>query len=185
MVEIINWLNTHWGKPLTAGSITILLVILLDKLLKDWIIHSIKKLFHLDDHEQVRIYTQNQRRIEKKVDMLLHERGLIWSGVDETSASTQMNLSWYYLLLWAIRTYAKNAKKLWRVIMGKINKGILVPLISAIALFVKQVFNVEVSDEQIDMVANVVLFAIMVAGIFVHPRKKTDQVDPFLQEGGE
>ncbi|GIQ62505.1 hypothetical protein PACILC2_10730 [Paenibacillus cisolokensis] len=59
--------------------------------------------------------------------------------------------------------------------MERINKTILVPLLAAIATFIKQVFGVEIPDEHIDMIANVILFILMVIGIFIAPKKKEQE----------
>ncbi|PZD95247.1 hypothetical protein DNH61_11855 [Paenibacillus sambharensis] len=55
--------------------------------------------------------------------------------------------------------------------MERINKGILLPLLAAIATFLKQAFGIEVPDEWLDATANLVLFAIMLLGIFMSPKK--------------
>ena len=56
----------------------------------------------------------------------------------------------------------------------QINKIILLPLLTAIATFIKQGFGYEIADEHIDMAANIILFGVTVAGIFIHPKKKTE-----------
>ncbi|MDQ0062396.1 hypothetical protein J2T14_004596 [Paenibacillus harenae] len=58
--------------------------------------------------------------------------------------------------------------------MSNINKGILIPLLSAIALFVKEAFGYEISTELIDMSANIILYLIMAAGLFMNFKKKKD-----------
>jgi len=55
--------------------------------------------------------------------------------------------------------------------MSNINKGILLPLLSAIALFVKSVWGYEIGDEQINMYADLILYVIMFIGIFIKPKK--------------
>jgi hypothetical protein len=53
-----------------------------------------------------------------------------------------------------------------------INKAILLPLLSAVALFVKEAFGYEIADEWVNAAADIVLYLIMLAGIFTHPKKE-------------
>lgn len=53
----------------------------------------------------------------------------------------------------------------------KLNKNILIPLLSAIALFVKEAFGYTIPDEWIDMAANIVLYGVMFVGLFITPKK--------------
>lgn len=55
--------------------------------------------------------------------------------------------------------------------MRSINKAILVPLLAAIATFIKQAFGYEVPDEWINTGADIVLFLLMVVGLFISPKK--------------
>lgn len=70
--------------------------------------------------------------------------------------------------------------------MKKINKVILFPLLSAIALFIKQVWGVEVPVEAVDFATNGVLYAIFFLGLFINPKKKgatkNEFVDPDATE---
>lgn len=65
--------------------------------------------------------------------------------------------------------------------MRNINKAVLLPLLSAIALFVKSVWGYEIGDEQINMYADLILYVIMFIGIFIKPKKegkpKDEQLD--------
>lgn len=56
--------------------------------------------------------------------------------------------------------------------MKNVNKAILIPLLSAIALFVKQVWGYEILDEQISMYADIILYLIMFTGLFMKPKKE-------------
>lgn len=56
--------------------------------------------------------------------------------------------------------------------MSNINKGVLVPLLAAIALFVKKVWGFPIEDEYIDLAAEVIMYIIMIVGIFMNPKKK-------------
>jgi len=53
----------------------------------------------------------------------------------------------------------------------QINKAILLPLLTAIATFVKQGFGYEIPNEYLDYAANLILLGVTVAGIFIHPKK--------------
>ena len=61
--------------------------------------------------------------------------------------------------------------------MGSINKKILLPLLSAIALFVKQAFGYEIPGEWLNVAADVILYIIMLIGIFIKP-KTEKEVEP-------
>lgn len=57
-----------------------------------------------------------------------------------------------------------------------VNKAILVPFLSAIALFVKQVSGYEIPDEWIDAGANFVLLLVMFIGLFIKPKKDNSEL---------
>ena len=59
--------------------------------------------------------------------------------------------------------------------LKNINKAILVPFFSAIALFIKQTFGYEIPEEWIDGIANFVLFLVMAAGLFIRPKKDSTE----------
>ena len=182
MHELIFWLTEHWGKKITAGSIAMLLLILFDKFVKDLIINHIKRMFHLEDG--IERYAARQIRIEQKVDMLLQKEGLIWNGnaeIDTNGVPSYKTLLRSYLVR---KVAVQTAKKYMRWLnMKKINKALLLPLLSAIALFVKEAFGYNISDELVNTAADIILYLIMFAGLFIHPKKKDKDV--FLQETGE
>ncbi len=74
-----------------------------------------------------------------------------------------------------INTYAHHVIKFirsrWRK-MSNINKALLVPLLSAIALFVKQAFGYEIPNDYVNIGADVILAIITVIGMFMNPKKK-------------
>lgn len=55
----------------------------------------------------------------------------------------------------------------------QINKLILVPLLAAIASFIKASTGYEIGDQQVDMAADGILWVIMVVGIWMNRHKKT------------
>lgn len=55
--------------------------------------------------------------------------------------------------------------------MGTINIAIILPIISGISLLAKMAFGVEIGTEDQDTIANMVLAAIALYGIFKNPKK--------------
>lgn len=54
----------------------------------------------------------------------------------------------------------------------KLNKAILIPLLTAIIEFVKQSTGYEIPfGDNVDAASDVILWAITAAGIFIHPKK--------------
>lgn len=58
--------------------------------------------------------------------------------------------------------------------LKNINKVILVPFLSAIALFIKQVTGYEFPDEMIEGTANFIGFIVMFIGLFIRPKKDSN-----------
>jgi len=75
--------------------------------------------------------------------------------------------------------------------LKNINKVILLPFLSAIALFVKQAFGYEIPDEWVDGAANLILFIVMAIGLFLKPKKGVKNIDtkfeaiPYTAENNE
>lgn len=61
--------------------------------------------------------------------------------------------------------------------MTKINKALIVPVLALIALIIKQVYNINVSETYINEGADVVLGIISAIGFFMHPKSKVAQVE--------
>lgn len=55
--------------------------------------------------------------------------------------------------------------------LRNINKAILLPLLAALATFIKQAFGYEISDELLNTIADLSLFLIMIIGLFITPKK--------------
>lgn len=68
--------------------------------------------------------------------------------------------------------------------LRNINKAILLPLLAAIATFLKQAFGVEVPDETLNMIADVSLFIVMIIGLFVKPTK-SDKHEYVVGDSGD
>lgn len=60
----------------------------------------------------------------------------------------------------------------------KINKAILVPLVSAITGFIKESTGYEVPNEYVDLGINLMLYLIIpIVGTMMHPRKKGSDIE--------
>lgn len=53
--------------------------------------------------------------------------------------------------------------------MGKFNKKLLLPILTVIALLVKQVFKIDIPDAAIDIFADVIMYLVALVGLFMHP----------------
>lgn len=122
---------------------------------------------------EVTDYINNQRRIMANQERIMTHLGVELCGTTETYnevAPTSLKKS----LASSLATCRQHKKR--RVVrMGwlkNINKAILVPFFSAIALFIKQTFGYEISDEMIEGVLNFVLLLVTFIGLFIKPKKE-------------
>jgi len=53
--------------------------------------------------------------------------------------------------------------------MSKFNKKLLLPILTVIALLVKQVFKIDIPDAAIDIFADIIMYIVALAGLFMHP----------------
>lgn len=116
-------------------------------------------------------------RIERKLDAIAAHTGVSdWkSGASTTLISGPTNSKPSLTLLQAA-TYQVN--QLRRKEPMKINKVILIPLLTAVVDFVKQSTGYEVpGGDNIDALVDAAFRIIEFAGIFIHPRKKEDDID--------
>lgn len=58
------------------------------------------------------------------------------------------------------------------IIMNQINKAIILPILAMVSLALKSIWHVELSDKDMDTIANGILSLVALAGIFMHPKKK-------------
>lgn len=182
MQDLFHWIITAIEHFVNNGFSFPVVIIVLLGLLK---IRSVQKAIL----ERLPFYHEKKSRIEQKIDLLLEKEGLIWTAPTLPQSSEVIVKRRRTLSLWhsAALSLVRSAKQFihWRLkTMSKINKAILIPFLSAIAIFVKQVFGYEVSDEQVDMIADVVLFAIMMSGLFMNPKKKEDNDAPNFTDHG-
>jgi hypothetical protein len=176
MFDFIDWLITNRNKPIDYIFLAAV-VFIIDRFGRNLITSQVKRLFHVDDKSQFKQYVQNQQRIESKLNLLLQKEGIIWNAPtlppnSRDIVTIRKRLS---LLRWTALSLVRDAEKYinyWRFKMSNINKKLLIPLLAAIALFVKQVFGYEVPDEWINMGADIILYAIFFIGLFVKPKKE-------------
>ncbi|WP_213527819.1 hypothetical protein [Paenibacillus cisolokensis] len=172
MYDLYEFIKAHWGKPITWTTIVALTFMIIDKAGRRLITHQMKRLFHVRDKSEFRQFTENQARIEAEILAIAEHLGVNLSNVQKSSSTAQTSSKQLSSGFWKGIT---GKKYLRRISMERINKTILVPLLAAIATFIKQVFGVEIPDEHIDMIANVILFILMVIGIFIAPKKKEQE----------
>ena len=53
--------------------------------------------------------------------------------------------------------------------MKKFNKQLLIPILTVIALIVKQIFKIDIPDAAIDIASELIMGIISLAGLFMHP----------------
>lgn len=176
MLELYEFFIENRNKPL--GYILLAaFVFIADRLGRKLITSQVKRLFHIDDKSEFKKYVQNQQRIEEKLQLLLEKEGIIWSAPmsltdSENTVTKHARLSLLHWIISSLVRFAEKFTKLWRCHMSNINKGILIPLLSAIALFIKEAFGYEIEAEYIDMAANIILYVLMAAGLFMNFKKK-------------
>ncbi|WP_307474358.1 hypothetical protein [Paenibacillus harenae] len=178
MFDFIDWFIENRNKPL-GYIILAAFVFLIDRFGRKLITDQVKRLFHVEDKTEFKQYVQNQQRIEEKLELLLQKEGITWHAPTSPldSADTATRRRRLFLPHWVGLSPVRAAIQYinyWRFKMSNINKGILIPLLSAIALFVKEAFGYEISTELIDMSANIILYLIMAAGLFMNFKKKKD-----------
>lgn len=54
--------------------------------------------------------------------------------------------------------------------MKKFNKQLLIPILTLIAMIVKQMFKIDIPDAAIDLAADLVMGTVALAGFFLHPQ---------------
>lgn len=62
--------------------------------------------------------------------------------------------------------------------MKTVNKAILVPVLSAVALLAKFVIGYEIPDVAVDLGADVIMGIISLIGIFMNPKKEAKPIEP-------
>lgn len=176
MFDFINWFIENRNKPL-GYIILAAFVFLIDRFGRKLITSQVKRLFKVSSKHELAAYEERQIRIEDKLDVLMQKEGIVWNVpiLDERQqviVTGSVPFSPTHSTISLLAQLAKKYTKSWRCQMSNINKGILIPLLSAIALFIKEAFGYEVSTEIIDMASNIILYLIMAAGLFMNFKKK-------------
>lgn len=176
MFDLITWIIENRNKPLTLTTLAAFLLLIVDKMGRKLITSQVKRLFKANSKHELAAYEERQIRIEEKLDVLMRKEGISWNAPMlppnlRDSVPIRNGLSWKHSTVISLAHVVKQYINYWRFKMSNINKKILLPLLSAIALFLKQVFGYEVTDEWINMGADIVLYAIFFIGLFMKPKK--------------
>ncbi|WP_138752748.1 hypothetical protein [Paenibacillus sinopodophylli] len=179
MFEFIDWLITNRNKPLDYIFLAAI-VFIIDRFGRNLITSQVKRLFHVDDKSEFKQYIQNQQRIEEKLELLLQKEGITWTAPtsQQSSEDTVSKRSRLSLPLSEALSLVRVVKQFiiyWRFKMSNINKGILFPLLAAIASFIKSTFGYEIPDDTLNGAADLILLLIMVIGIFIKPKNEKPQ----------
>lgn len=62
--------------------------------------------------------------------------------------------------------------------MNKINKGLILPIVALVILYLKSVAGIQLPDETADIITDATLSILTLIGIFTHPTKYEDS-EPF------
>lgn len=180
MFDFIDWIITNRNKPLDyillAG-----IIFIAERLGRNFITSQVKRLFNVNEKHALAAYEARQIHIEKMVEELLRREGIECDIKPIAVLQKKSILKNSKILL--ISCWDVTKRRIKR--MGNINKGILLPLLSAIALFVKSVWGYEIGDEQINMYADIILYVIMFIGLFVTPRKKVSNENISIGDTGD
>jgi uncharacterized membrane protein len=159
--EIINAIIRH-GWSLTTLTVAVMALLRVNGV-RRIILRRLPKRFRYEDKLE---------RVERKIDALSAHMGVPKCDLPQTTLKVQLTpLCEKSTSLLQVGNRLANRLRRTKRKMGKINKAILLPLLAALGTFLKQAFGVEVTDDQLDMVANIVLFLLMLMGIFMNPKK--------------
>lgn len=69
------------------------------------------------------------------------------------------------------------------------NKALLIPILTAVFLLVKQIFNVDLPEQTIDIASDVIMGLVTLSGFFLHPvtvngggpRNGTEESKPIIE----
>lgn len=176
MFDFLQFIYELRHKPL--GFIVLAACIfIVDRLFRNLITSQVKRLFRVNEKHELAAYEARQIHIEQMVEKLCAKEGIEWGAPisdarQQVSATRSAPFSSWHSIMLSLVQHAKKYIQLRRDHMSNINRGILLPLLSAIALFVKQVWGFEINDEQINMYADIALYLIMFIGLFMKPRKE-------------
>lgn len=58
--------------------------------------------------------------------------------------------------------------------MNKINKGLILPIVALVILYLKSVAGIQLPDETADIISDATLSILALIGIFTNPKKKDE-----------
>lgn len=167
MFDFIQLLYDLRHKPVSFVVIAGIIFII-DRVGRTFITSQVRRLFHVDEQYNFKQYATNQKIIMDNQIKIMERMGIEPCGnkpiYEQSKTHTRMNLKTLLILLWI-----ESRRRIKRM---NINKVILLPIISAIALIIKQYSGYELTNEEINAYADIILFAISIAGIFITPTKK-------------
>lgn len=105
--------------------------------------------------------------LEKNTAYLLH-LSLMFYGQTKNERKDTLKL---------LTTSRKKLKAIWlllktKLVVIKVNKQLIIPIVALVVLVAKQGFGYEMPDETTNLITDAVLAIITLAGIFMHPKGK-------------
>lgn len=177
MYEVIMWLWEHRAEPLhllTWGSAILIAGKLLDAGARKLITHQVKRIFHVED--EFATYVRNQARIERKLDLLLKERGIECAENNGMPLSPKKQKPSYKFSTITL-CIARNAKlgMNWREKSMQINKVWLTGLVAYILGIAAKQYGFTFDDQMVNVITDVLIYVIIpVAIAFMNRRKEVD-----------
>lgn len=151
------------------------------EILREWLEHGFKLVTLITAlHMLLAWYEARRKRqryevMEAKIDALMKERGIEWTGQQNEYQKALRSLKQQLALSSGL--ISPGAFQLKRRVkgMGKISKAWLVGLLGYIAYFVKEFAGIELSDELINSVADLILLVMVLIPMFANMTKKSGQ----------
>lgn len=135
-------------------------------------------LFRDDQDTEVGKYIQNQKRIESKIDALLHKGGIVWNGSIETLSNTdQPNYKRSFSLLQMVKNRKNRRMKNMNFLKSNLSKKLTMVIVTTLLIALNEKLSLGMSQETIFTLAGMV--AAYVAGQSVVDAKKE------VNKGGE
>lgn len=185
MYEFYEWIREHRHNPLTWAALVPLIIIIADKLGREFITDQFKKLLHVQGKADFKEYIANQKRIERKVDQIAIYLGVPEWNVEETvyTESTVKNSSILSRLGLLNALYARKSTMQRRIKMNtSINWVTLAVALLGAAKLVLQAFGFDIiTDDMIDKASNVVAALVTLVGVIMSHRKKENIKDVTIE----
>ncbi|MBB6731879.1 hypothetical protein [Cohnella zeiphila] len=186
MYEFYEWIRDHRHNPLTWAALVPLIIIIADKLGREFITDQFKKLLHVQGKADFKEYIANQKRIERKVDQIAYYLGVPEWNVEETvyTENTAKNSSILSRLGRLNALYARKSTMQRRRTMNNtsINYVTLVVALLGAAKIILESFGITViTDDVIDQASNAVAGIVTLLGVIMSHRKKENIKDVTIQ----